>query len=195
MGDRSWIEQGTLDQTGRGLKRTKLNFIHQQFATADGFSRKLLKQQLSIALSTGKSLMNLQIEILDLIHYDEVMSLWKRCEGIGLSDADKRQNIEFYLERNPGLSFIAIDSNVIIGAILAGHDGRRGYIHHLAVAPSHRKQGIGRVLVEKCLCLLKKEGITKCHLFVFQKNRNAISFWETVGWLQRTDIKIISKIF
>ena len=68
--------------------------------------------------------MSLKIEEMSLIHYDEVMALWKRCEGIGLSNADERQNIEFYLARNPGLSFIAKDSNVIIGTILAGHDGR-----------------------------------------------------------------------
>jgi putative acetyltransferase len=86
--------------------------------------------------------------------YQNVISLWKNCEGIGLSRADSKDSMEAYLKRNPGMSFVAIYQNEIIGAVLCGHDGRRGYLHHLAVHPDYRKQGIGRSLVAKCVAAL-----------------------------------------
>jgi hypothetical protein len=74
-----------------------------------------------------------------LADYDTVLALWRSCEGIGLSDSDTREAIATYLARNPGLSLVATDADgVIVGAVLGGHDGRRGYLHHLAVAPAHR---------------------------------------------------------
>lgn len=76
--------------------------------------------------------------------YEEVLALWRSSEGIGLSDADSRENIARFLERNPGLSFVAYDGQELIGAVLCGYDGRRGYIHHLAVAESHRRRRLGR---------------------------------------------------
>ena len=75
-----------------------------------------------------------------------VVELWCSAEGIGLSSADSRPEIEHYLERNPGMSFVARDDGQIVGAALCGHDGRRGYLHHLAVAQSHRRRGIGTAL-------------------------------------------------
>jgi N-acetylglutamate synthase len=86
-----------------------------------------------------------------IAHYDEVMALWKKAETIGLSSADGQEKIKVYLARNPGMSFIAKKNGVIVGAALCGHDGRRGYLHHLAVAESHRKEGIGRKLVDSYL--------------------------------------------
>ena len=74
--------------------------------------------------------------------YEKVLDLWKQCEGIGLSDSDSKENIQLYLDRNPGMSFIAELNNQLVGAVLSGHDGRRGYIHHLAVSPNYRRQGI-----------------------------------------------------
>lgn len=125
--------------------------------------------------------------------YDEVLALWRECEGVGLSDADSRENIGRYLERNPGMSFIAKGGEKVVGAVLCGHDGRRGYIHHLAVQPDRRRQGIGRALVERCLAALKTEGVRKCHLFIFNDNVEGIRFWKGVGWTQRADIGVMSK--
>lgn len=124
--------------------------------------------------------------------YDEVMVLWRQCEGIGLSDADGRESITAYLERNPGLSFVARVDGTLAGAVLCGHDGRRGYLHHLAVHPRFRRHRIGRRLVELCLDALRKVGIQKCHLFVQNGNGNGIAFWEAVGWTRRHDISILS---
>ena len=113
--------------------------------------------------------------------------------GIGLSDADSRGSIKAYLERNPGMSFVASENGNIVGAILCGHDGRRGYIHHLAVRAEYRRQGLGHKLVEKSLSVLQAAGIQKCHIFIFNNNTSGIEFWKDIGWTHRSDISVISK--
>ena len=137
--------------------------------------------------------MNILIEAMTIDHYDEVIDLWKKSENIGLSSADQREKIKAYLDRNPGMSFVAKDNGVIVGVAMCGHDGRRGYLHHLAVAKSHQKKGTGRELTERCLESLGNAGIKKCHLFVFQKNKEGKAFWEKIGWTPRTDIQVVSK--
>ena len=125
--------------------------------------------------------------------YDQVIALWQQAEGVGLNSADSRESIQTYLERNPGMSFIAEQDGTLVGAVLSGHDGRRGYIHHLAVHPNYRWQGIGRKLVDRCLATLQEVGIQKCHLFIFNENVDGICFWESVGWTRRVDIGVMSK--
>lgn len=132
------------------------------------------------------------ISPLTIDRYNEVMALWRQCEGIGLSDADGRESIAAYLERNPGMSFIASNDGTLAGAVLCGHDGRRGYLHHLAVHPRFRRQGIGRRLVGLCLAALQERGIQKCHLFALNGNGDGIAFWEAAGWIRRNDISILS---
>ncbi len=125
--------------------------------------------------------------------YQNVISLWKSCKGIGLSSADSKDSMEAYLRRNPGMSFVAKYQQEIVGAVLCGHDGRRGYLHHLAVHPTHRNQGIGRTLVQRCVTALQRIGIQKCHLFIFNKNIEGIRFWEKIGWSVRQDLSVVSK--
>ena len=137
----------------------------------------------------------MQVDIFEftITDYQNVISLWKSCAGIGLSSADSKDSIEAYLGRNPGMSFVARYQNEIIGAVLCGHDGRRGYLHHLAVHPDYRKLGIGRSLVAKCVTALEMIGIQKCHLFIFDTNIEGILFWKKMGWIRREDIGVISK--
>jgi ribosomal protein S18 acetylase RimI-like enzyme len=124
--------------------------------------------------------------------YDEVIALWKASPGIGLSDADSRDMISHYLESNPGMSFVARDGGKLVGAALCGHDGRRGYLHHLAVHPDHRKSGTGRLLSERCLAALKANGIARCHIFVYANNPGGLAFWNKLGWYERTELKLMS---
>jgi len=125
---------------------------------------------------------------------DAVLSLWRGMPGIGMDEtSDSRSGLARYLKRNPGLSFVACDRGTIIGAILSGHDGRRGYLYHLAVAPSHRKLGIGKALVSRCLRLLGRRGIPKCNLFLFRANAQGRAFWKHNGWNLRRDLSVFQK--
>ena len=137
--------------------------------------------------------MNTKILPFTMDAYDRVIAVWQQCEGVGLSDADSRASIQAYLIRNPGMSFVAIADGVVVGAVLCGHDGRRGYIHHLAVHPQSRRCSLGRRLVEQCLGALQCAGIQKCHIFIFNQNESGIAFWKSVGWTPRSDIGVISK--
>ncbi|MBW2412377.1 MAG: GNAT family N-acetyltransferase [Deltaproteobacteria bacterium] len=138
--------------------------------------------------------MNISYTPFTLDDYTQVIDLWEKCEGIGLSAADSVEGIEKYLERNPGMSLVARDFDTVVGSILGGHDGRRGYIHHLAVSPAYRRQGVGRKLVEECIAGLQGWGIQKIHIFIFNDNEVGIAFWEQIGWTYRKDISLISKI-
>lgn len=125
--------------------------------------------------------------------YVEVRTLWDRTEGVGLDASDEYEPIARYLERNPGLSLVACDSDKIVGAILCGHDGRRGYLSHLAVDAECRHRGIGRELVERCLAGLHRAGILRCNLRVFCRNTAGISFWRHIGWRHRDDLQVMMK--
>jgi len=140
--------------------------------------------------------MNPAIEIrpMTIDDYEQAMALWKITEGMGLRPVDEREYIARYLERNPGLSFVAWDEERPVGTVLCGHDGRRGYLQHLAVARAYRRQGIGKALVEQALAALQANGINKCHLFVIKTNQSAIGFWQHMGWFQRDDIVTMSKM-
>ncbi|MHC4124095.1 MAG: GNAT family N-acetyltransferase [Planctomycetota bacterium] len=136
----------------------------------------------------------MEISEMNIEDYEEVISLWQNVEGVGLhDDADSKEAIERYLHRNPGLSFVARYNGKLIGAVLCGHDSRRGHLYHLAVARTHRKKGIGKALVEQVISKFKSLDITKCHVFVFADNLNGQKFWESLGWSERTDLKIMSK--
>lgn len=139
--------------------------------------------------------MNVDIRIreMTMADYDSAMELWRKTEGIGLSQADSRQNIERFLSRNPGLSFVAFDNGTFVGAVMSGHDGRRGFLYHLAVAPDHRRKGTGRLLAEACLKGLEAQGMRKCHIFVKAKNEDGKRFWRSSGWQERFDISAMSR--
>lgn len=142
-----------------------------------------------------KSDVNILIQEMKIDDYSEIYELWCNTPGMGLSDADMHENIHSFLLRNNGLSFVCRYEDRIIGTILCGHDGRRGYIYHVTVAEKYRGRGIGKMLVDKSLQKLKEEGINKCHLFVFRDNEIGNAFWSTTGWTKREDIFVYSKSF
>jgi N-acetylglutamate synthase len=137
--------------------------------------------------------LTIQIRLMTIEDYDEVLALWQSTPGIGLSSADSKESIARLLEHNPGLSFVAFAEGMLVGAVLGSSDSRRGYLHHLAVKSSHWRYGIGKILAENCLNAFKAQGIQKCHIFVFTNNHLAIAFWEHIGWTQREDIMVMSK--
>lgn len=114
------------------------------------------------------------------------VALWKRTAGMGLNSADDSpQGIARYLARNPRISFVAEEDGAVIGTILCGHDGRRGYIYHAAVLPEFRGRGTGRALAETALSALEAECIRKA---VFSENDMGNAFWEHLGFSVRTDL-------
>lgn len=121
--------------------------------------------------------------------YPDVYDLWLHTPGMGLNTTDdSEEGISRYLDRNPRTSFVACEGGRVIGVILAGHDGRRGMIHHTAVLEDHRGRGIGRALAEHALRALGEEGISKVLLVVFGRNTGGNVFWERLGFTARNDL-------
>ena len=137
--------------------------------------------------------MQATIREMTLDDYDQVTALWEASEGVGLSSNDSRDGIAAYLGRNAGLSFVAVEAGRTVAAVLCGHDGRRGFLHHLAVAASHRRRGLGRALVRRCLEALARAGIRKCHTFAFAPNVEARNFYTRIGWQLREDLVVMSR--
>lgn len=133
------------------------------------------------------------IREMTIIDYEQMIDLWNGIEGLALSNADSKENIDMYLNRNKGLSYIYEQDSKIIGTILCGHDGRRGFIYHVAVNPDYRKQRIGNKLVQASLEKLSKEGIDKCHIFVIEDNVVGNDFWTSTGWEKRNGFFVYSK--
>ena len=129
------------------------------------------------------------IRTMTIQDYDAVHQLWLSCAGMGLNDVDdSREGIGRFLKRNPSTCFVAVEDDQVAGCIMAGHDGRRGYIYHTAVHPLHRRKGIAAALVEDALAALKHEGISKVALVVFSRNEQGNAFWEKQGFTQRNDL-------
>ncbi|MBQ6346268.1 MAG: GNAT family N-acetyltransferase [Clostridia bacterium] len=129
------------------------------------------------------------IRPMTLDDYDRVWTLWMSCRNMGFNDLDdSREGIGRFLKHNPATCFVAEADGDLAGVILAGHDGRRGYIYHMAVAQTHRRHGIGSALVDRCLGALKLEGINKVALVAFRTNDAGNAFWERMGFSLRDDL-------
>lgn len=127
--------------------------------------------------------------------YDEVYALWMSCKGMGLNNLDdSRDGIDKFMKRNPDTCFVAEIGNKIVGVIIVGNDGRRGYIYHTAVHPQYRNQGIGFQLVDTAMQALKQCGINKVALVVFDRNENGNAFWQKLGFTVREDLIYRNKV-
>lgn len=131
----------------------------------------------------------MNIRTMTIADYDKVYALWLSCKGMGLNDLDdSREGIKRFLKRNPDTCFAAEIDNEIAGVIIAGNDGRRGYIYHTAVSPDHRRKGIAKALVNAALNALHELGINKTALVVFERNADGNAFWESIGFTPRGDL-------
>lgn len=121
--------------------------------------------------------------------YDEIYALWQKISGFGIRSVDdSREGIERFLLRNPSTSVVAAEDGKIVGAILCGHDGRRGCLYHVCVDPAYRMRGIGKSMVVFAMEALKKEKINKVSLIAFTKNDIGNAFWKEIGWTKREDL-------
>lgn len=138
--------------------------------------------------NTGRQ-QGIKVRQMVITDYEEIYHLWVHTPGMGLNNLDdSREGIEKYLKRNPSTCFVAEERGKMIGVILSGHDGRRGFIYHTTVHPDYRRRGIGRLLVTRALKALEQEGINKAALVVFGRNETGNAFWEKLGFMAREDL-------
>ena len=131
----------------------------------------------------------MKIRQMKIEDYDEVYHLWKRIRGFGIrSMDDSKEGIDRFLKRNPTTSVVAEEDGKIVGAILCGHDGRRGCLYHVCVDEAFRRNGIGKAMVVKTMEALKEEQINKVCLIAFTSNDIGNAFWNTIGWTKREDM-------
>jgi N-acetylglutamate synthase len=115
--------------------------------------------------------------------YQAAINLWTNAEGIEIAEGDSKEGITLFLSQNPGLSRVAEDtSGNVVGAALCGHDGRRGYIYHLAVDPRYQQKGLARKLVSECLDRLRHHGLPRALILVADDNLSGRAFWNRCGW-------------
>ena len=129
------------------------------------------------------------IRKMNITDYEQIYSLWINTPNMGLNNIDdSKDGLLKYLNRNPNTCFVAEKDGNIIGVIMSGHDGRRGYIHHTAVMGSEQRSGVGKMLLDAAMEALKQEGIIKVALVVFSKNDKGNAFWEKHGFTTRPDL-------
>ncbi len=114
--------------------------------------------------------------------YGAALALWNEVDGVDVAEGDSRQEVRGFLERNPGLSRVAVENGAIVGAVLCGHDGRRGWIYHLAIALAYRGAGVGRLLLGECVRGLLGAGIKRAIILVAGDNPAGHEFWLRNGW-------------
>ena len=129
------------------------------------------------------------IRTMTIEDYDGVSDLWKTINGFAIRSVDdSREGVETFLKRNPTTSVVAIEDDKVVGAILCGHDGRRGCLYHVCVHKDYRRRGIGKAMVIKAMQELKNERINKVSLIAFTKNDVGNAFWNCIGWTRREDL-------
>ena len=123
--------------------------------------------------------------------YEAAVALWSKVEGVEIAEGDSVEDLTFYLSRNPGLSRVAVYDGRVVGVVLCGHDGRRGFIYHLAVEPGYQQQGIARRLVVECLDALRVLGLKRALILVAGDNQTGHAFWRRCGWEDVPGVKVL----
>jgi ribosomal protein S18 acetylase RimI-like enzyme len=131
----------------------------------------------------------MNIRVMKAEDYGKVYELWKASPEVGLRSLDDSEaGIKKFLERNPGCSFVAEEAGELVGSVLSGHDGRRGYFYHTAIKENFRIRGIGKALVAAVENAMKREGINKIGFVAFKANIGANRFWKALGYNVREDL-------
>lgn len=133
-----------------------------------------------------------RIEKAQVMDRGAMLDLWRSIPGLGVGPGDENESLRIFMEKNPSTCLVLKDQASLIGTVLGGFDGRRGYIYHLAVHPDHQGRGYGKALINQVTCELKALGAKKMHLFVYGDNHTAIAFYQSQGWDLRQDIQVFS---
>lgn len=132
---------------------------------------------------------NLTLRVMQIEDYEQVYNLWMTIDGFGIrSIDDSYEGVARFIKRNPTTSVVAEEDGRIVGAILCGHDGRRGCFYHVCVHKDYRKRGIGKAMAVFCMKALQEEQINKVSLIAFKSNSIGNAFWKSAGWTFREDL-------
>ncbi|HEC36817.1 hypothetical protein LCGC14_0584590 [marine sediment metagenome] len=135
----------------------------------------------------------MKIEKFSIDSYNQVHKLWRKA-GISVGSSDSKEELEKMLKRNPNLFLIGKRNDKIIAVVMGGFDGRRGYVHHLAIDSDYQKKGYGRMMMDKIHNIFLQMGVHKVHLFIEKTNTEVVSFYESLGWEKRDDLIIMSYV-
>ncbi len=135
----------------------------------------------------------IQIRTIQIEDYDVLVTFWQTIQGVRLVDADSRPAIDRYLRRNPNMSFVAEDAGKVVGTVFTGHDGRRGYLFHFAVAEDYRNRALARELLTRSFDALKAEGISRCYGFILAGNERAHTLAKLTGWERVNEFDVYSQ--
>lgn len=134
---------------------------------------------------------NITIRIMQADDYGKLYKLWCSIKGLGIRSVDdSEENIVRFIKRNPTTSFVAESNGNIVGALMCGHDGRRGCFYHVCVSKEYRNQGIATRMANMALDALKAEGINKVNLMAFKENQTGNKFWSGLSWKVREDVNL-----
>ena len=172
----------------------KTSFIRYIIPAEGAIMAKCTKENTSKSTSVEKSPKKsskntAQIRVMTLDDYEGVYKLWMGIHGFAIRSVDdSREGVEVFLKRNPTTSVVAVEDGKIVGAILCGHDGRRGCLYHVCVHEDYRMRGIGKAMVVFCMKALREEKINKVSLIAFTTNDIGNKFWHQIGWTKREDL-------
>lgn len=133
------------------------------------------------------------IENFSMKFYDDLIELW-RIAGISVSSSDNKEELARMSRQNPDLFLIGKASDAIIGVVMGGFDGRRGYVHHLAVDPNYQKRGYGKLLMDELIKRFRQKGVHKVHLFIEKRNKKVVDFYKNLGWQVRENLIMMSYV-
>ena len=135
----------------------------------------------------------MKIEEFKIKYYDRVVELWKKA-GIGMGSSDTIDDVSRVLNKNPDLFLIGKEQEKVIAVVIGAFDGRRGYVHHLAVDPDYQHKGFGRTIMKALIEQFRKRNIHKVHLFIEKSNKRVVEFYNNLGWDVREDLIMMSYI-
>ncbi len=115
-------------------------------------------------------------------------SFWESC-GIRIRPGDDDRSLAAFAARNAGLVLLAFDGGTLAASALAGWDGRRGWLYHVAVRPEARRSGIASRLVAILEDRLRALGCPKVNLIVWEDNADAMQFWESIGYRRESAVE------
>ena len=135
----------------------------------------------------------MKIEKFSIEQYDEIIEIWRKA-GLSIGSSDTKEQVNRMLQRNPNLFLIGKVDEIIAGVVMGGFDGRRGYVHHLAVDPKYQKKGFGRLMMKELMKRFGEMGVHKVHLFIEKYNKEVINFYQRLNWEIRDDLIMMSFI-